>query len=889
MLTLLALTPVSTVRAADITVDDGCLLADAIDAANTDLPQGGCPAGDGEDVITLIGDIAVAGMLPPITSHISILGNGHTLSGAKRDRLLHVASGELSIHDLTLTGGKRELDAGGAIRVERGARLIIHNCVIRDNMAKNGGAIFSRGELDIHNTIFSNNAATTDGGAIDNAGGALDIKESKFIRNSARYGGAVHDSDGFIAIHKSVFSRNTAESAGGGISTYRGAVTISESAFGKNSASRGGSIESSHAIVVIKASDFRGNSAGTAGAMIFESGSANIRDSNIRGNRAQFEGGGILSRADQLNLFRLSVSDNEAGRGGGLYTDDGDVSIAASSFDQNNAASDGGAIWSEGADLEASNSTFYGNRAQNEGGGLYVGNYSILIHLSIVNNWALKGGGIAKGTGIVHLRNSLLASNGLSDCRGDLGEHANVNNFIADGSCDPMLRGDPLLLGEWGSPATFVIAPQSPALDAGDPLYCTDADQTGWERPRGDGCDLGAFEVDPQRTVSFGVEQDPAAGIVVNETCSLVDAIVAANKDWTIEGCPAGHRGADTITLTHDIKLSDMLPSITSDITIEGAGHTISGANKFTIFHVYPGPLTLNDLTLTEGKSSGGGAIYSLDGTIILNRSKVIGNHVTGEILADGGGIYCFPCTLIINDSLIANNSTEQHGGGIAIHALGDDNYLEIRNSVIDGNRAKSGGGLYLGGRGTVKKTIVVNSTISNNMAARNGGGVDASFGTENRPLSIEASTIYGNRAKFGGGVFTTGFTRLTHVTVTGNEAESGGGIYTSDEGRTHMRFSIISNNSGNDCVGYPDQNILSLIADETCSPPLSGDPELAELVQPEDGAPPYFPLTPESPAIDGALDAYCEGQDQTGTPRPQGALCDLGAIEFVQDLADEE
>ena len=59
-------------------------------------------------------------------------------------------------------------------------------------------------------------------------------------------------------------------------------------------------------------------------------------------------------------------------------------------------------------------------------------------------------------------------------------------------------------------------------------------------------------------------------------------------------------------------------------------------------------------------------------------------------------------------------------------------------------------------------------------------------------------------------------------------------------------------------------------------------DPMLGERVEPEDGSPAYFPLLADSRAIDAADDDYCPDTDQIGTARPQGAGCDVGAIEYA-------
>ena len=52
-----------------------------------------------------------------------------------------------------------------------------------------------------------------------------------------------------------------------------------------------------------------------------------------------------------------------------------------------------------------------------------------------------------------------------------------------------------------------------------------------------------------------------AADITVNDTCSLKNAITAANTDTATGGCAAGS-GADTITLTGDVTVTDRTLSI---------------------------------------------------------------------------------------------------------------------------------------------------------------------------------------------------------------------------------------------------------------------------------------------------------------------------------------
>ncbi len=209
--------------------------------------------------------------------------------------------------------------------------------------------------------------------------------------------------------------------------------------------------------------------------------------------------------------------------------------------------------------------------------------------------------GSRQGIGIQHLgrkndanfklRNSLIVGEKSpyrkdgSSCHGPLNE--NLGNFIEDGSCASMVGDDPRLAEMTGAPAYFALLDGSPALDAADARYCTETDQLGTPRPQGEGCDIGAIE----STTAL-----PApAPVVPPPPCPLALRITAANTDAPAGGCPAGS-GHDVITLTDDIALDAPLPPITSEIAIEGNGYTISAADRFRIFDVNGGALTISNI-----------------------------------------------------------------------------------------------------------------------------------------------------------------------------------------------------------------------------------------------------------------------------------------------------
>jgi hypothetical protein len=126
-------------------------------------------------------------------------------------------------------------------------------------------------------------------------------------------------------------------------------------------------------------------------------------------------------------------------------------------------------------------STFFGNTAGDAGGGIhsYFGT-TILFNNIIANS--------PNGSDCDHLGGSSIISNGY--------------NLDSDGSCGLTSIGDlpntdPQLdaLADNGGPTmTHALLPGNPIIDAGNCAGGPVTDQRGVPRPRGDNCDIGAYE-----------------------------------------------------------------------------------------------------------------------------------------------------------------------------------------------------------------------------------------------------------------------------------------------------------------------------------------------------------------------------------------------------------
>lgn len=772
--------------------------------------------------ISLSGEIVLAAPLPPIIGELVIEGGGHTISGDGKYRIFDVVGGRLSLIDVMLKDSRApDGEDGGAIRLRNGARVSIENATFMDNLASNGGAVAMTGNgnsLTVTGSSFVSNRAEKNGGGILADGGALQISDSRFEKNCAEIAAhsvnidldepshAPSSDDGCPAVNY-VWPRagdivHIIEGQGGAIHLRHGArASIVDSTFASNKGTEGGAVATDGADVRLI-----------------------VSGSSIRGNKAKSAGGAV-------------------------YIAGGTVDISGSSFRDNNTEERGGALFAESGSLGVSNSTFHNNLASSSGGALLVGGADVtLTHVTMIDNWSTHVGGeaIHKESGIIRLRNSLIATPARTDdCSGGIDEMA--GNLSADGTCAILAYSEDLLVGSLtGSPAGFPLLDFSPAVDAAVAEFCLEGDQIGTARPQGDGCDIGAIEAKGALPKPPPIEPPPP--------CPLALRIVAANTDAPAGGCPAGS-GHDVITLTEDISLDEQLPSISSDITIDGKGYTISGGRRFRIFTVDSGTFTVKNLTLTEGNATSG-----------LNDKG-------GAIQVQGNG------SIAVYDATFRNNRAAW-GGAIGGGSNGGRRST-IENSRFVSNLANGLGGAVEWTKGNSLK--ISNSSFHKNSAPFGDGGAIATLGGV---IDIDNSTFTENWARRGGAVYASwGTVTLTHVTMYDNSAFPGAGLMAEDPGYgsvgvVKLRNSLLAGGGRDECGGRLAENAGNLIDDGSCSPKISGDPLIVEPA--EDSAPEYLELLPDSPAIDAGDPRYCLRTDQLGRERPRFSLCDIGAIEFI-------
>ncbi|HJQ07684.1 MAG TPA: right-handed parallel beta-helix repeat-containing protein [Nocardioides sp.] len=347
------------------------------------------------------------------------------------------------------------------------------------------------------------------------------------------------------------------------------------------------------------------------------------------------------------------------------------------------------------------------------------------------------------------------------------------------------------------------------------------------------------------------------------------------------------------------------------------------------------GPLTITGSTLAGNNAANqGGALYNAAPAVDGQTATITGTVFTGDTAGFAGGAITTLGTLNLSGGSMTGNSAVAGGGFV------NSGTATLASTTISGNTATSlgGGGVFNGGRLTITDTTldtntathttgntsglggaiysgasadnntslltVRRSTISHNQAyAGSALSADSTGSNDVNKASISDSTITANAASStSGAIFGIGTTiSVARSTLTQNTVAAGGYSVFSFAGSTvGVAGSIISGNAANACYAAVTDGGSNLVGSgtTTCGLGAAGpDPQLGSLAANGGQTQTQLP-GPASPALDriaagatssvndavtGAAIALCGGTDQRGTTRPQGAKCDIGAVEADQ------
>ena len=323
--------------------------------------------------------------------------------------------------------------AGGAINIRSDVAIkLISNCTFINNTADVGGAIKTTGGMNIIGSRFINNSAGY-GGAIAGAekgkttNNLVNLTNCSFIGNDATgatdgNGGAVYA--GTTNMYNSTFTDNTAVVDGGaycfGNNIQGATLTINNTNFTSNVASKGNGGAINALTAVITYSNFVGNNATAGGAIRAKAITAN--HTNFTSNKATSSGGAVYNvgtstvavgatTIDNSNFINNKVTGTN-GDGGALYITGDNSKVSNLTFNGNNATRNGGAIYWSGGSGNILRSNFTKSKANN-GGAIYItGTSSNILYSNFTDDTAdVSGGAIYSSGDNIHIDYSIFNNN----------------------------------------------------------------------------------------------------------------------------------------------------------------------------------------------------------------------------------------------------------------------------------------------------------------------------------------------------------------------------------------------------------------------------------------------------------------------------------------------
>ena len=296
--------------------------------------------------------------------------------------------------------------------------------------------------------------------------------------------------------------------------------------------------------------------------------------------------------------------------------------------------------------------------------------------------------------------------------------------------------------------------------------------------------------------------------------------------------------------------------------------------------------------SLVEGFTIRSGQLATLGygGGIHIGRTATVRDClVTGNWAAGGAGIFVASeatNSLVEDCTIEGNTATNGAGGGVVLY---ENSRGRINRCVIRDNKADSGAGVWISESGSVS-----NCRISGNWATQeHGGGVYMHASGTTNPATLVNSVIFSNEAaQYGGGVYCAGppasFSPIVNCTIAYNKAwEDGGGAHAY---RTRFVNDILYFNEAPTNADLKNGD-LGCVISNCCTTSNYFWPNITNAPAFVDAGAEDFRLATASFCIDAGTTNGAPLTDIDGNPRPRigkpvvlgfaTTNCDMGAYEY--------
>ncbi|WP_019265077.1 Ig-like domain-containing protein [Methanobrevibacter smithii] len=745
------------------------------------------------------------------------------------------------VNTLTVSGSTFKENGGlyGAGIFVAGSDFTVSDCVFDKNTA------FGKGNMTPNNNNGAAIVVTDTGKDITGA-----ITGSNFTNNKAQYGGAIYICEGNIAISDSLFVNNSADVEGGAIdidsAINNPVVTVENSKFVNNTPQAIHNSKELH-LGIETFTDLQNAIGLVSGTLTLDSDiamtddeAANFKDGVAINKNIVIDGKGHTIDAKNLGrifnigegftvtLTNATLINGKADKGGAIYND-GSLTLSDVKLSDNAADSYGGAVFNNG-NLVVSDSVFDSNDIVNRGsasvdyGGAAIYNwYDGVLTVSgsnFTNNIKnYKNGdrlvGAIATIGDATISDSYFVNNagrwgGAISTAGYLLAGDDVNTLTVSGStfkengglygAGIFVAGSDFTVSDcvFDKNTAFGKGDMTPNNNNGAAIVVTDTGKditgaiTGSKFTNNKAQYGGAIYIcEGNIAISDSLFENNSADVeggaidigsaINNPVVTIEDSKFVNNTPQAIHNSKELHLGIETFTdLQNAINLVDGILTLDSDIAmtddeaagfvdgvainknirIDGKGHTISAEDLGRIFSIGEGfTVTLTNATLINGKATEGGAIYN-DGSLTLSDVKLSDNTADSY-----GGAVFNNGHLVVSDSVFDSNDIVNRGsasvdyGGAAIYNW-YDGVLTVSGSNFTNNikNYKNGDNL-VGAITTIGNATVSGSNFVNN-SGRWGGAISAT-GAELRKnsstLTVSNTIFRDNAALYAGAVYIWG------------------------------------------------------------------------------------------------------------------------------------
>ena len=819
----------------DATISDSCFVNNAGRWGGAISASGYLIAGDDVNTLTVSGStFKENGGL--YGAGIFVAGSDFTVSDCVFDKNTAFGKGNMTPNN----------NNGAAIVVTDTGKDItgaITGSNFTNNKAQYGGAIYiCEGNIAISDSLFENNSADVEGGAIDIDSAinnpVVTVENSKFVNNTPQ---AIHNSK---ELHLGIETFTDLQNA---IDLVDGILTLDSDIAMTDDEAAGfvGGVAINKDIVI----DGKGHTIDAKNlGRIFSIGEGfTITLTNATLINGKADKGGAIYNDGSLTLSDVKLSDNAADSYGGAVFNNGELVVSDSVFDSNDIVNRGSASvdyggaaiynWYDGV-LTVSGSNFTNNIKNYKNGDRLVGAVATIGDATIsdscfVNNAGRWGGAISASGYLIAgddvntltVSGSTFKENGglygagifvagsdftVSDCVFDKNTAFGKGNMTPNnnnGAAIEVTDTNKAIAGTIaGSKFTNNKAQYGGAIDICEGnIKITDSEFVN------NSADVegGAIDIN---TVNGNPEVSISDSKFINNSASYGGAIVNV-KDLTVRNTEfvnntpdaifnyVGFGGNLDLGIENFTDLQNAIDLVTGTLTLnQNVVMTDDEAANFV------NGVIINKNIRIDGKghtidAKNLGRIFEIDGGFAVTLTNV--TLINGKA-DNGGAIYNFGNLDLVHVNFV--NNTAKYGGAIMNYAYG----LVLDDSTFTNNTAKIGGAIY----NSADCFVVGNSTFANNTATSN-GGVIFNYGIG---FVVGNSTFVNNSAADGAGAILNGGRGFVvgNSTFANNTATSkGGAIYNYGIGFV-VGNSTFANNTAEDAGAVYNEGDNSVVGNST-------------------------------------------------------------------------